>query len=205
MNDRQIKLLEKYVKSEGKGLFKDVKVTVDNFQFDIGIYVDWDYFPKNHGVYRLNDSFLKKLYENVRVFLKLLGINENTYYFLNIVIENNFDEQPINEMERDWRDKEYSEQYDRIGKKFVDLISELITSYREDDKSISLYNENDKRLLSFFKSTGELYYNSDIHYDITNFIPVYIWARHGKYIMSDLFEELFPDYKVRDVMSAGMN
>jgi hypothetical protein len=34
---------------------------------------------------------------------------------------------------------------------------------------------------------------------------VYIWARHGKYIMSDLFEELFPDYKVRDVMAAGMN
>jgi hypothetical protein len=205
MNDRQIKLLEKYVISVGKGLFKDVKVTVDDFDFDVGIYVDWDYFPKNHGVYRLNDSFLKKLYENVRVFLKLLGINENTYYFLNIVIKNSFDEQPINEMERDWRDKEYSEQYDRIGKKFVDLISELITSYREDDKSISLYNENDKRLLSFFKPTGELYYNSDIYYDMTNFIPAYIWARHGKYIMSDLFEELFPDYKVRDVMSAGMN
>ena len=205
MNDRQIKLLEKYVKSEGKGLFKDVKVTVDDFEFDIGIYVDWDYFPKNHGVYRLNDSFVKKLYENVRLFLKYLGINQNTYYFLNIVIKNSFDEQPINEMERDWRDKEYSEQYDRIGKKFIDIISELITSYREDDDSISLHNENDKRLMSFYKRTGELYYNRDIYDDITNLIPVHIWARHGKYIMSDLFEELFPDYKVRDVMAAGMN
>jgi hypothetical protein len=205
MNDRQIKLLEKYVKSEGKGLFKDVKVTVDDFEFDVGIYVDWDYFPKNHGVYKLNDSFLKKLYENVRLFLKYLGINENTYYFLNIVIKNNFDEQPINEMERDWRDKEYQEQYKRIGKKLIDSLSEIIKSYYEDDKVVNLYGENDKRLMTFHKNNNELFYNSDINKYITELIPPFIWSRHSKYVISDMFEEFFPDYKVRDVIAAGMN
>ena len=205
MNDRQIKLLEKYIISEGKGLFKDVKVTVDDFEFDVGIYVDWDYFPKNHGVYKLNDSFLKKLYENVRLFLKYLGINENTYYFLNIVIKNNFDEQPINEMERDWRDKEYQEQYSRISNKLISSISEMFESYYEDDKVIHLYGNNDKRLMTYYKNNNELFFNRDIIDYITELIPPFIWVRHGKYLMSDMFEEMFPDYSVRDVIAAGMN
>lgn len=210
MTDKQIKILEKYVLSKGKGVFEKVEVIIDDYGFiDIGIYVDWNFFPKNHGVYKLKDSFLNDLKKSVKTFIELLGVNVYKYYFIDIVIKNNFDEsqdeQPINEIERDWRDKEYSEQYSKIGKKFVDFISKSVTSYREDDESISLYDENDKRLMSFYKSSGELFYNSDMSRFMTDVIPVFIWARHDKYIMSDVFEELFPDYTVRSVIPAGMN
>ena len=51
MTDKQKDGLERLILSMGKGLFDEVKLTIDEYdQLDIGIYVDWQYFPKNHGV-----------------------------------------------------------------------------------------------------------------------------------------------------------
>lgn len=108
-------------------------------------------------------------------------------------------------MERDWRDIDYQEQYDRIGKKLIESLSEFVDSYSEDEKRINLYDNNKKRLFSYIKVSKELYYNSDINKLIDELIPTYIWARHGKYVVSDMFEEFFPDYEVRTVTPAGMN
>lgn len=209
MSTSQIKALEYYITSIGKGLFEDVKVTVDEYNWiNVGIYVDWQYFPKNHGVYKLNDSFLKKLQDNINIFLKMLGVKKQPYSYytpISIEIKNNFNEQPINEVERDWRDEEYEEQYSRISNKLINSISEMFESYYEDDKVIHLYGNNDKRLMTYYKNNNELFFNRDIIDYITELIPPFIWARHGKYLMSDMFEEMFPEYKVRDVISAGMN
>lgn len=113
-------------------------------------------------------------------------------------------EEPLNEIERDWRDKDYEEQYSKIGDKFVNSISEMIDSYYEDDNVVNLYNSEEVRLMSYYKKNNELFYNSDINKLIDNLIPMFIWARHGKYVISDVFESFFPDYKVRDVIAAGM-
>ena len=103
MTDKQIEILENYVKSKGKGLFEDVKITIGEYsEVTVGIYIDWDYFPENHGVYKLKDSYLTKLRESIKTFFKMSDINEHKFWFIDIVIMNNFDEsspeEPLNEI-----------------------------------------------------------------------------------------------------------
>jgi len=210
MTNKQIETLERYIISLGKGLFKDVEVTIDEYNYmDVGIYIDWGSFPKKHGVYKIKDSYIINLREKIKSVLKVLDVKTSKYIIISIEIKNNFDEIPdegqLNEIERDWRDKKYEEQYDRISEKLNEFIYKMIKSCYEDDTVVHLYDENDNRIITFYKKNNELFYNRDISDYITNLVPPFIWARHDKYAISDTFESIFPDYKVRDVIAAGMS
>ena len=80
----------------------------------------------------------------------------------------------------------------------------MIESYFEDDDFIRLYDTEEKRIITYNKKTQELYYNRDIADYMSDVLPSYLWARHGQHLISDLFEEYFPEYKVKTVTAAGM-
>ena len=132
MTDKQKDGLERLILSMGKGLFDEVKLTIDEYdQLDIGIYVDWQYFPKNHGVYKLKDSFLNKVHDAIDTYFKLSGINKDEYMFNTVNIKNNFNkittEEPLNEIERDWRDKEYTDEYPKFRDRMLPVFNKLVS------------------------------------------------------------------------------
>ena len=110
----------------------------------------------------------------------------------------------ITELDRTWRDQEYDKEYNRIKNKISKPVENMIESYFEDDDFISLYDTEEKRIMTYYKKTQELYFNRDIADYMSEVLPLYLWARHGQYIISDLFEENFPEYKVKTVTAAGM-
>lgn len=110
----------------------------------------------------------------------------------------------ITELDRTWRDQEYEKEYNRIKNKISKPVENMIESYFEDDDFISLYDTEEKRIITYYKKTQELYFNRDIADYMSEVLPLYLWARHGQYIISDLFEENFPEYKVKTVTAAGM-
>ena len=212
MTDKQKDGLERLILSMGKGLFDEVKLTIDEYdQLDIGIYVDWQYFPKNHGVYKLKDSFLNKVRDAIDTYFKLSGINKDEYMFNTVNIKNNFNkittEEPLNEIERDWRDKEYTDEYPKFRDRMLPVFNNLVKSYGEDDKgNIVLFNddEGNKPLFNYRSIPKELYYDNSISQYFTNYLPYYMWARHGKYLVYDYFKSQFPNVEVKYVTSANI-
>ena len=212
MTDKQKDGLERLILSMGKGLFDEVKLTIDEYdQLDIGIYVDWQYFPKNHGVYKLKDSFLNKVHDAIDTYFKLSGINKDEYMFNTVNIKNNFNkittEEPLNEIERDWRDKEYTDEYPKFRDRMLPVFNNLVKSYGEDDKSnIVLFNddEGNKPLFNYRLIPKELYYDNSISQYFTDYLPYYMWARHGKYLVYDYFKSQFPDVEVKYVTSSNI-
>lgn len=212
MTDKQKDGLERLILSMGKGLFDEVKLTIDEYdQLDIGIYVDWQYFPKNHGVYKLKDSFLNKVHDAIDTYFKLSGINKDEYMFNTVNIKNNFNkittEEPLNEIERDWRDKEYTDEYPKFRDRMLPVFNNLVKSYGEDDKgNIVLFNddEGNKPLFNYRLIPKELYYDNSISQYFTDYLPYYMWARHGKYLVYDYFKSQFPDVEVKYVTSANI-
>ena len=108
------------------------------------------------------------------------------------------------EYERRNFDKEYEEQYNKLKNSFIRYFDNIITAYSEDDDSISLYDKDETRLLTYRKKSQELYYNSNINNFMYDFIPHHIWSRHSEYVISDVFNSYFDD-PVKFVTPAGMN
>jgi hypothetical protein len=49
---------------------------------------------------------------------------------------------------------------------------------------------------------GELFVNKEFNNEISKIFPHPIWYRHGRYIMSDVFNYFYPDRKVLKLQNA---
>ena len=112
----------------------------------------------------------------------------------------------LNELERNWMDIEHEEQYTRLKESLVNRVKDMIKGYGENDKGIDLYDSNDELLIMYKKNhfdRGEVYYSNSLYDLMCNILPPTIWWRHGKYVISDVFESFFPRYKVTRVSTAS--
>lgn len=107
----------------------------------------------------------------------------------------------ISELERNWRDFEYEEQYDKLKGTFVPYMVNKFESYSEDDNFIYIYDSKEQIICRFSLLSGELMINRHFENEYQGMFPHPLWLVHGKYIMSDAFEYEFPDYKVSEVRS----
>ena len=121
-----------------------------------------------------------------------------------LITESQF--QLISELERTWRDSEYKEQYEKIKHKLIPYFINKVESYDDSsDNRITLFDSNNKPILIFFTSSGELFYNYELDKLYNQLLPHPLWMIHGKYITSDVFEQLFPDYKVLSARSGWIS
>lgn len=121
-----------------------------------------------------------------------------------LITESQF--QLISELERTWRDSEYKEQYERIKNKLIPYFVNKVESYDDsDNRRITLFDSDNKLILVFFTKSGELFYNRELDELYYKLLPHPLWLVHGKFIMSDVFEQLFPDYKVLSARSVGFS
>ena len=110
----------------------------------------------------------------------------------------------ISELERTWRDIEYTEQYERLKPKMIRYFESLVDSYSEYSDAFVLLDSDRKKVMIYMKPSGELYYNRDLDKTYNEAFAHPIWMVHGKYIMSDVFNEFFPDYEVKSSKSANI-
>jgi len=89
----------------------------------------------------------------------------------------------ISELERTWRDFEYTEQYERLKPKMIRYFENLVDSYSENDIRLNLFDSDQNAVMVYNKPSGDLY----------------------KFIMSDVFNEFFPDYEVKSVRSITLS
>lgn len=120
-----------------------------------------------------------------------------------LITESQF--QLISELERNWRDFEYKEQYERIKNKLIPYFVNKVESYDDNVNRITLFDSDNKLILVFYTGSGELFYNRELDELYYKLLPHPLWLVHGKYIMSDVFEQLFPDYKVLSAKSVGFS
>ena len=120
-----------------------------------------------------------------------------------VITESQF--QLISELERTWRDFEYKEQYERIKNKLIPYFVNKVESYDDNVNRITLFDSDNKLILVFYTGSGELFYNRELDELYYKLLPHPLWLVHGKYIMSDVFEQLFPDYKVLSSRSVGFS
>ena len=115
----------------------------------------------------------------------------------------------ISELERNWMDFEYEQQYDRLKDKLVSFIVSMIDSYDDRFGEIVLFDSSDN-IVMVFKPHGEDNRNGSLYYDrsfvdsIEGMFAHPIWSRHGKYAMADAFSQLYPEYIVRSSQSANI-
>ena len=121
-----------------------------------------------------------------------------------LITESQF--QLISELERNWRDFDYKEQYEKIKHKLIPYFINKVESYDDSsDNRITLFDSNNKPILIFYTGSGELFYNRELDELYYKLLPHPLWLVHGKFIMSDIFEQLFPDYKVLSARSVGFS
>ena len=120
-----------------------------------------------------------------------------------LITESQF--QLISELERTWRDFEYEEQYEKIKNKLIPYFVNKVESYDDNVNRITLFDSENKLILVFYTGSGELFYNRELDELYYKLLPHPLWLVHGKYIMSDVFEQLFPDYKVLSSKSVGFS
>ena len=112
----------------------------------------------------------------------------------------------INEMvERTWRDKEYEHEYPKLSVKLIPIVSDMVQSYDDSDNRITLFDSNKKIILFFYIKSGELFYNHELDKLYNQLLPHPLWMIHGKYIMSEVFEQFFPNYTVLSAKSAWIS
>ena len=115
----------------------------------------------------------------------------------------------ISELERDWRDFEYEEQYNKVKGKIIPYIVDQFDSYDDENNRIYISNSNGEVICVFViyedGMTGELYYSRDFGDLLEKILPHPFWYVHGKYLMSDAFNVVFPEYKVFDVRNANIS
>ena len=109
----------------------------------------------------------------------------------------------LSELDRNWMDAEYSEQYNEIKDNLIPFIQKLFKAYSENDTTIDLVNKNKDVIVSYYKKSGELFYDNSIDKRYSDLFPHPMWSVHRKYLIADMFESFFPDYKVRSVRSAN--
>ena len=107
----------------------------------------------------------------------------------------------ITELERDWRTREYAEQYEKLKHRLVPYFEKLVDSYDENDFDIYLFDSDNKILVSYIKKSGELYYSRHLDKLYEEVFPHPIWLVHSDFILSDVFNIYFPDYEVKSVKS----
>ena len=112
-------------------------------------------------------------------------------------------ENQLNELERDWMGQDSEEQYTRLKESLVNRVKDMIKGYGENEKGIDLYDSEEELLIVYLKSSGEVYYSSKLYDLMTSILPHPIWYRHGKYVIADVFESYFPDYRVRRVSTSS--
>jgi hypothetical protein len=112
-------------------------------------------------------------------------------------------ESQLNELERDWMGKDSEEQYTRLKEPLVNRVKDMIKGYSENEKGIDLYDSEEKLLIVYLKSNGEVYYSSTLYDLMLSILPHPIWYRHGKYVIADVFESFFPQYRVTRVSTAS--
>ncbi len=112
-------------------------------------------------------------------------------------------ENQLNELERDWMGQDSEEQYTRLKESLVNRVKDMIKGYGENEKGIDLYDSEEELLIVYLKSSGEVYYSSTLYDLMTSILPHPIWYIHGKYVIADVFESYFPDYRVRRVSTAS--
>jgi hypothetical protein len=111
----------------------------------------------------------------------------------------------ISELERTWRDSEYTEQYERLKPKMVRYFENLVDSHSENDLRLNLFDSDLNAVMVYNKPSGDLYYNRNFDDIYGTAFPHPIWLVHGKFIMSDVFNEFFPDYEVKSVRSITLS
>ena len=111
----------------------------------------------------------------------------------------------ISEIERTWRDVQYAEQYEKLKNKILPFFEDLVNEYSERDSHITLYDSDGFKIMVFSKHSGELYYDRslDKRYGELFFHP--FWSVNAKYLLAEIFENLFPEYKVKEVSSAHIS
>lgn len=116
----------------------------------------------------------------------------------------------LSELERNWRDFKYEEQYLKVKDKLISIIDDKIESYSEDENYIVLFNKDGDRLIVFSKyknegdtDTGEIFYSSDITKYLEPRLPHPLWLVHGKYIIADVFNSYFPNKEIKSVREVG--
>jgi len=57
----------------------------------------------------------------------------------------------------------------------------------------------------YIKQSGELYYSRHLDNTYGDAFPHPIWHVHGDFILSDVFNEYFPDYEVKSVKSVTLS
>ena len=106
----------------------------------------------------------------------------------------------ISELERNWRDFEYEEQYNKLKPLMVPYVINMIGSYDDDNDIIDFHDSKGNVIMRFKK--GTLYCDKDFESIFEEHFPHPLWFVHGKYIMSDVFNYFYPDYEVKNVQSA---
>lgn len=115
-------------------------------------------------------------------------------------------ESEITEIERDWRTREYEDEYPKLRDKMVPFIMKFIKSYYKGDGVINLYNGEDERIITFKdfgNGNGELYFENGFGDMLGNMLPHPLWYVHGKFLIQDVFKEYFPNKNIKRVTSAN--
>ena len=118
----------------------------------------------------------------------------------------------ISELERTWRDFEYEEQYNKIKDKIIPYIVRHFDSYDYDrEGNLNIFDSDEKLIAKFHfyedddeGTRGELYFSRDHDNMFERTFPHPLWMRHGKYLVSDAFNSIYPDYKALDVRTGYM-
>lgn len=115
----------------------------------------------------------------------------------------------LTEIERDWRDREYEDEYIKLKDKMIPFIKKFIKSYNKNELVINLYNGDDERIMTFRifggndGDNGELYINRDFSRMMESMLPHPVWYIHGDYLIHDVFKYFFPNKNVKRVTTAN--
>ena len=110
----------------------------------------------------------------------------------------------LSELNRNWMERDYEESYNNIKDRLIPLFVSMFDSYDENDKYIRVNNSDGELILVYNKLSGEIFYNRNLDELYYKLLPHPIWLVHGKFIMSDVFAQFFPDHEVFSVKSANM-
>lgn len=111
----------------------------------------------------------------------------------------------ISELDRHWMDFKYGEQYERLKHRVIPYFENLIDSYDKEGLRINLYDSEGKKIMVFNKISGELYFDKSLDNVYGEILPHPFWSVNGKYILAEVFENLFPEYEVTSVRSAHIS
>ena len=110
----------------------------------------------------------------------------------------------LSELNRNWMERDYEESYNNIKDRLIPLFVSMFDSYDENDKYIRVNNSDGELILVYNKLSGEIFYNRNLDELYYKLLPHPIWLVHGKFIMSDVFAQFFPNHEVFSVKSANM-